>query len=217
MSESTSSENYDSKGSIVNWLVRSILYGSVFASVFLPSYVAIERNIEQSLTCKSSEYLILSLINQIHCHRNAFELLNDFEKIKNAQLSYYLNQEKEKKFPGSLAEAGIKTYKKHKKIMSYQYRIIQPMIPRQNLDRLAINNSQLPITMAIAQNENDKFKNAFNFSYYNFLSKTIGSSDSKGINAYIVCEMIEYPFPKTMPIVVNGKFKCPPGSIKLSD
>jgi hypothetical protein len=47
MSESTTTENYDSKLSLVNWLVRSILYGSVFASVFLPSYVGIERNIKK--------------------------------------------------------------------------------------------------------------------------------------------------------------------------
>jgi hypothetical protein len=92
------------------------------------------------------------------------------------------------------------------------------MIPRQDLDRLVINNSDLPITMAIAQSKNDNSINAFNVAYYNFLSKTIGSSDSFGITSYIVCEMIiEYRFPKTMPMVVNGNFKCPPGSRKLSD
>jgi hypothetical protein len=194
MSKSANTKNYQPNFSLFSWLVRLLLYSSVFASVFLPSYVAIEFPFSG---CRNKHWVGGSM-----CHPpRGVEGRNNIDAINRAQLSYHLENNK---FAGSIAQSGIGIQVENPNT-NYRYRIVQPMIPRQDLEESVINNSELPITMAIAQTKHDNLRNTFGAAYY-------GSE----VIFQIVCQMTEEdPLPRTMPTVVNGKLECPGGIRKL--
>ena len=211
MSKSTIRENYNSKFSLVSWLVRIILYGSVFASVFLPSYVAIEY----LPGCPASKYYNskhwLGRTLQPACG-NPIITRGNVSAISRAQLAYHLERQK---FADSIAELELGEVKAE--TSSYSCRIVQPMRPLEYLSQSANYDWQESMRMAICQREikENKYENYLGVAY--ILPQTSAAGETETIHRYAICEMTDTnPYPTIMFKLINGEMQCPKGSIKIN-
>jgi len=217
MSKSVSPENYQPNFSLLSWLVRLLLYGSVFASVFLPSYVAIDYYYYYMGCRRNKHYLYIKPPPNGHCsHSLGIKAMNNIGALNRAQQAYSL--ENNNKFSDSIKDLGlgieIETY-------GYNYRIVQPMLPVQDLDRSISPESDWPMRMAIAQykikdnsQKSSRLENYLGVVYtYPY---TLESGETEILTGAIVCQMKSENFlPTTMPKVNNGIMPCPVGSKQL--
>jgi len=212
MSKSTSSENSNSKFSLVSWLVRIMLYGSVFASVFLPSYVAIEYLHRcPGLNYYNSKHWWGPGV-QSNCGGKQITTRINVSAISSAQLAYYLERQK---FADSIAELELGEFKAE--TSSYSCRIVQPMRPLEYLSQSANYDWQDSMRMAICQREikENKYENYLGVAY--ILPQTSAAGETETIHRYAICEMTDTnPYPTIMFKLINGEMQCPKGSIKIN-
>ncbi len=215
MSKSTSSENSNSQFSLVSWLVRIILYGSVFASVFLPSYVATYVAIEYLHRCPGLNYYNSKHWwgpgDQSNCGGKQITTRNNVSAISHAQLSYYLERQK---FADSIAELGIGIKTENSQ---FSCRIVQPMRPLEYLSQSANYDCQESMRMAICQREikENQYENYLGVAY--ILPQTSAAGETETIYRSAICEMTDTnPYPTIMFKLINGEMQCPKGSIKVN-
>jgi hypothetical protein len=196
MSKSASPENSHPKFSFLSWLGSIILYGSVFASFFLPSYVAQEFD-----GCKNKHFIVISLSSG--CSISPIEARNNIGAINRTQQAFYLENNR---FADSLKETGleIKT-----ETSNYSYRMIQSMTPVQELNQSGSSNSEVLIRMAIAQGKKSELGNYLGVVYT--VPDTSASGETKIITPAIVCEMTKKSLYTTMPTLEDGDMRCPHG------
>ena len=215
MSESTSSENSNSKFSLVSWLVRIILYGSVFASVFLPSYVAIELR----RGCSSQTKHWFGGMRFGYCGPQV-PARNDLGGLNRSQQAYHIEHNK---FADSIAELGIGIKTENSQV---SYRIVQRMVPVKDLNMPANYEQEDSMTIAIGQRkiEENQAKKMIVIAYSNYLGivytlpQTSASGETEIITRSGLCEMTEKnPLPTTMPKLINGAIQCPNGANKLGE
>jgi type II secretory pathway pseudopilin PulG len=202
MSKSASSENSEAqaKFSLLSWLGSIILYGSVFASFFLPSYVAQEFDV-----CRGKHFIGLSS----SCSARRVEARNNIGAINRAQQAFYLENNR---FADSIKEAGVGI---QTETDNYSYRIIQPMTPVQELNQSGSSNSEVLIRMAIAQGKKSELVNYLGVVYT--VPDTSASGETKIITRAILCEMTKKPLSTTIPTIEDGDMRCPHGYKNLGE
>jgi type II secretory pathway pseudopilin PulG len=215
MSNSVNTENSQVNLSLVSWLVRLLLYSSVFASVFLPSYVATEFPVH----CRSQHWISDRLCSP------RVEARNNIGAINRAQRAYYLEQNK---FADSFKYLGLGIQTEQG---SYSYRIVQPMVPVQDLDGAVSLESNLPMIMTIAQckikddSQNCSRSKNYLSVVYTVTTNTYVSGETEILTLDLLCEMKhKNPLPTTMPnlptTISNLEEKsmlCPSGSRTLGE
>jgi len=220
MSKSINSENSNSKFSLLSWLVRIILYSSVFASVFLPSYVAIEylTGCPRSKIYSSKHWLGKTV--QYACGGQIKTKMN-VGVINRSQQAYHIEHNK---FADSIAELELEEIKAE--TSSYSCRIVQPMTSVQYLSQSDNYDGQDSMRMAVCQRkiEENQDQQAGVITYNNYLGvvytlpQTSASGETEIISRSAMCEMNEKnPLPTKMPRLINGDIECPKWSIKVNE
>ncbi len=209
MSKSTSSENSHSIFTLANLPIRMVIYLSVIGAMILPSYV----------NNQGISYDIDKFIQRVNSAKTTSPL-HWIDIINRTQKDYYL---KHQRFSDSLKEIALGIQADTSK---YSYRIVQPMMPVQDLNQSATSNQQGSVRMAIAY-KNIKgntrpspadidLKNYLGIVYT--LPQTSASGETEIITRAALCEMTrENPLPTTMPKVINGSIQCPNGANKLGE
>jgi type IV pilus assembly protein PilA len=193
---------YQANLSLLSWLVRIFLYSSVFASVFLPSYVVIKRDL-----CGGNKHIVPSILSQAHCR--LVEPRNNTGALNRAQQAYYLEHNR---LADSIKDLGLGIQTEYG---DYSYRIVQPMVPIQDLDRSVSPESNLPMRMTIAQYKiKDDGQNCYSLKNYLGVVWNEGSG-TEALTLAILCEMTN-PLPTTMPNLEDGE-QCPSGSRTLGE
>jgi hypothetical protein len=140
--------------------------------------------------------------------------------LNRAQQAQYLERNK---FGKSMDEIGLGITKDTGKS---SYRIVQPMIPVQDLKQSAISDENESMIMAIGQKnikENYRLrsegidrKNYLGVVYT--LPQKSASGETEIIPIAILCQITEEnSLPTTMPKLINGEMQCTNGSIKIND
>ncbi len=189
--------------------IRMAIYLSVIGAMILPSYV-------------NNQGIFYDL------HRHIFfqigpdrvEARNNLGAIGRAQQAYHLENNH---FADSIAATGLEINIETSK---YSYRIVQPMMPVQDLNHSDIYDKQPSMIIAIAY-KNIKgntrpspadidLKNYLGVVYT--LPQTSASGETEIITRAGLCEMTrENPLPTTMPKLINGAIQCPNGANKLGE
>ncbi len=199
MCKSTSSENSHSIFTLANLPIRMVIYLSVIGAMILPSYV----------NNQGIFYDIDKMFDDADNYKGSGPVYR-INEINSKQKDYYL---KHQRFSDSLKEIELGTQADTRK---YSYRIVQTMMPVQDLNQSAISNQQGSVRIAIAQKRELFLTNYLGFVYS--LPQTSASGETEEIvDDAIVCVMTqENPLPTTMPKLVNGSMQCPNGAIKLN-
>lgn len=174
MSELKNAQTSPSVLTLASLPIRLLIYLSVAGAIVLPSYV-------------NDDNFIIGQLNK----SREVEARNNIGAINRAQQAYHLENNR---FADSTKEVsiGIST-----ETQNYSYRIIQPMMPVQDLDRSVNSDSEVLIRMAIAQGKNSHLKNYLGIVYS--VPETSASGETKITTSAILCERTkEKPLPTTM-------------------
>ena len=213
MSKSTSSENYHSIFTLANLPIRMAIYLSVIGAMILPSYVN-----NQGIFYDADKFL-----QRVNSAKTTSPL-HWIGIINRTQKDYYLKHQRfSDSLKDSLKEIGLEI---QADTGEYSYRIVQPMMPVQDLNQSATSDDWESMRMAIAY-KNIKgntrpspadidLKNYLGVVYT--LPQTSASGETEIIPRAALCEMtIKNPLPTTMPKVINGAIQCPNGANKLGE
>jgi hypothetical protein len=204
MSESISSENSSSIFTLANLPIRMVIYLSVIGSMILPSYV--------------NNHGILYDLNRNY-KTVTVQPKNNIGAIIRAQQAYHFENNE---FADLIAELGLGIKAESS---TDSYRIVQSMMPVQDLNQSAISERQESMIMAIGQRkiEENKDQQAGIIPYNYFgvvytLPQTSASGGTEIATHAALCEMNEKnPLPTTMPKLINGEIQCPKGAKNLLD
>lgn len=181
------------------WL-RFLIYISVALAIVLPSYV-------------NDDNFFRDFFMSINQNKQVVAR-NNIGAINRAQQAYFLDNNR---LADSITELGLGISPESD---IYHYRIIQPMMLGQDLDRSVTSDSDVLIRMAIADKNvkenirHNQLKNYFGVVYT--VPDTSASGETEITTRAILCEMTrENPLPTTIPTIDNGIVECPAGSKNL--
>jgi len=209
MSESKNTEHFTSIFTFGNLPIRLAIYLSVIGAIILPYYVkndAINDAIFDYITPADKRMPIQG--------KNMISVLN------RAQQAFYLEKNK---FGKSMLEIGLPITKD---TGGYSYRIVQPMMPVQDLTQSAISDEHESMIMAIGQKniKENYLSRSADIERKNYLGvvytlpQKSASEETEIIPIAILCQITEEnSLPTTMPKLINGEMQCPNGSIKINN
>lgn len=191
MSELKNAQTSLSVFTLVSLPLRLLIYLSVAGAIVLPSYVSDDN------------------FPQVNKSRQV-EARNNIGAIDRAQQAYHLEYNR---FADSMKELGLRI---STETSNYRYRIVQPMMPVQDLDRSVNSDSDVLIRIAIAQGKNFHLKNYLGVVYT--VPDTSASGEPEIITRAILCERTkEKPLPTTMPTLVNGEIQCDHAYVSIGE
>jgi len=197
-------KSQDNQGlSLSSLLGQILIYSGVLVNLLL-SFYNFKSNGFPIYNFKSNGFPSWTDTNRKAWKAEARQLIGG---VNQAQKAYYL---KENAFADSMEKLGV-TFKPD--TYNYSYRILSPMVPFQNLDKLEKSAPYSENVMAIAQSKNPKYNSYIGAVY---TQKVTPSGIAETMTIGEICEIdSELTLPSTLPTLTNGVIQCPSGSKPL--
>ncbi|MBD2542788.1 type IV pilin-like G/H family protein [Planktothricoides raciborskii] len=203
MSKSKNTEHFTSIFTFDNLPIRLAIYLSVIGAIILPYYVKNNGIFHENTPTEK---------------RMSMERKTIINALNRGQQAHYLERNK---FGKSMDEIGLGITKD---TGESSYRIVQPMMPVQDLTQSAISDEHESMIMAIGQKNIKKnyrprsadidLKNYLGVVYS--LPQKSASGETEIIPIAILCQITEEnSLPTTMPKLINGEMQCPNASINV--
>lgn len=205
MSKSKNTEHFTSIFTLGNLPIRLAIYLSVIGAIILPYYVKNDGMFDY----------ILSTDKKMHIERK-----KTINALNRTQQAYHVEKNK---FAKSMDETGLGITKDTGKS---SYRILQPMMPVQDLNQSDISDEHESMIMAIGQKNitENYLPSSADIERKNYLGvvyslpQKSASEETEIIPIAILCQITEEnSLPTTMPKLINGEMQCPNGSIKINN